>query len=127
GPAAHGGLLASVEGDAFGTLQVQVAEEALVPAGKREPGHGRRNADVDADHPRVEAPPELACRPAAVGEDRGAVAVIAARAKRQRLLQAVHPHDGEYRPEYLLPRQARFGAHLVHDARSDEEAAGFEL
>src|SRR5262249_47423367 len=76
-PAGHRHFLLRIEVDPFRPLDVQVAEERLVPAGEREPGHRRRHADVDADHPGVETALELAGRPAAPREDGRAVAVLA--------------------------------------------------
>src|SRR5262245_46362559 len=58
-PAGHGHLLPGVEVDALDTLDVQVAEERLVPAGEGEPRHRGRHPDVDADHPRIEMLLEL--------------------------------------------------------------------
>ena len=53
-PAGEGHLLAGVEVDAFGALDVQVAKERLVPPGKWQPGHRRGDSDIDPDHAGVE-------------------------------------------------------------------------
>ena len=41
-PARERYFLARIELDPFGALDMQVAEEGSIPAGKGEPGHGRR-------------------------------------------------------------------------------------
>src|SRR5262245_57336845 len=76
-PARHRQLLPRVVLDPLDPLDVQRAEEGVVPSGEGEPGDGGRDADVDPDHPRVEPVLELAGRPAAPGEDRCTVAVWA--------------------------------------------------
>ena len=68
-PAGHNHALLGVEGHAFLGLNVQVAEEGLAPAGKREPGHRRGHGDVDADHPGLEAVFEFAGGPPGARED----------------------------------------------------------
>src|SRR4051794_14677805 len=75
-PSCHGHLLLRVELDGFGALDVQIAEEAFVPAGEGEPRHRGGDADVDADHAGVEIVLELPCGIAVAGEDTGAVAVF---------------------------------------------------
>lgn len=67
---------------ALGALEVEVAEERLVPAGEREPRHRGGHADVDADHAGVEMLFEFAGGVAVAGEDRGTVAVRATAADR---------------------------------------------
>ncbi len=74
-PAGERCFLAGVKMDALGALEVEVAEERLVPTGEREPRHRGGDADVDADHAGVEMLFELAGGVAVAGEDRGAVAV----------------------------------------------------
>ena len=73
-PAARDGLLAGVELDGVGAVGVQVAEEAVLPAGEREERDRRGDADVDADHARVDLVAKAAHRGAVLGEDRDAVA-----------------------------------------------------
>src|SRR5438270_6976815 len=58
-PAGHGRLLLRVELDRLAALDVEVAEEGLVPPGEREPRHRRVDADVDAEHAGVEVLPDL--------------------------------------------------------------------
>src|SRR4051794_5927967 len=59
-PARHNRLAASVEHHRLSSLDVQVAEEGIVPAGEGEPRHRGGDADVDADHAGVEVLLELA-------------------------------------------------------------------
>src|ERR1700729_3344177 len=74
-PACHDRFALRVEQNRFASLDVQVAEEGLVPAGEGEPGHRSGDADVYADHSGVEVLLELAGGVAALREDRCAVAV----------------------------------------------------
>src|SRR3954463_8948274 len=99
GPASQGNFLTGIELDAFVALDVQVAEERAVPAGEWEPGHRRGDADIDPDHPGVEVLLELPRRPAAAGEDGGAIAVGAVAADGQRLVEVGGADDREDRPE----------------------------
>ena len=48
-PARHDSLL-GIEMHAVLPQDVQIAKERVPPSSKREEGHGRGNADVDADH-----------------------------------------------------------------------------
>src|SRR5262249_42882591 len=54
-PAFGDDLLARVEGHGVGAVGVQVAEKGLLPAAEREEGHGRRHAQVDAEHAGLDA------------------------------------------------------------------------
>src|SRR3982751_2508049 len=85
-PSRHRRLALRVELDGLAARDVGVAEKRLVPAGEGEPRHRRGHADVDADHPGVEALLELAGGVAAAREDARAVAEIASLADRDRLL-----------------------------------------
>ena len=70
-------LLPRVKHHALRPLDMQVAEERLIPAGKWQPSHWRGHAHVDADHARVEVLLKLPCGPTARGEDGSPVAVAA--------------------------------------------------
>src|SRR5215831_17955621 len=66
GPARRNRLGPGVELDTFHTVDVQIAEERLLPATERGKGHGHRDGDIDAHHPdfisfskRRAAPPEF--------------------------------------------------------------------
>ncbi len=58
-PAGHGHFLLGVELNSFRALNVQIAEEGIVPTREGEPGHGCRYAHVDADHAGIEVALEL--------------------------------------------------------------------
>src|SRR5256885_11056440 len=70
-------LLARVELDRVGAVRVQVAEERALPAGEREEGDRRRDADVDPDHADLDVVPVAAGGRPGLGEERRAVAVAA--------------------------------------------------
>src|SRR5205809_1122645 len=68
-------LLLRVEIDRIASLGMEVAKEAVLPPGKREIRHRRRDADVDADVARARFVPELARGGAARREEARHVAV----------------------------------------------------
>src|SRR4249919_1300536 len=74
-PTARRHLLLREELHAFPALHVEVAEERIVPAVERKPGHRSRHADVDANHAAVETMLELARRFARSREDGRAIAI----------------------------------------------------
>ncbi len=121
-PAGEGHFLLRVELDAFGALDVQIAEERFVPAGEGEPGHRSGHADVDADHAGVEVPLELPGGVAGAGEDAGAVAVFAVAAHGEGIVEVLRAHDGEDRAEDFFLRQPHAGLHLIDDAGAEQEA-----
>ena len=126
-PAGQGHLLLGVEGDAFGALDVQIAEEGFVPAGEGEPGHRGGDADVDADHAGVEVALELAGGVAGAGENAGAVAVFAVAADGEGFVEVFGAHDGEDRAENFFLGQPHAGFHLVDHAGAEQEAVGGEI
>src|SRR5690349_24563218 len=75
GPAGGDDFAAGVEGDAFGAVDVLVAEEGCFPAAEGVVGHRDGEGNVDADHAHSHGALELPCRGTGGGEDRGAVAV----------------------------------------------------
>src|SRR5262249_2636756 len=109
---------------AFGSLNVQIAEERFVPAGEWEPGHWGGHADVDADHARVEVPLELAGGVAGAGENAGPVAVFAVTAHGQSVVQVFRPHDGEDRAENFFLGQTHTGLYLIDHAGAKQKAVG---
>jgi hypothetical protein len=123
-PSRHGRLLAGIELDRFAALDVEVAEEGLVPAGEGEPGHGGGDADVDADHAGVEILFELAGGVAALGEDGGAVAVGAIAAYLQGGFEAVGADDGEDGAEDFFGGDTHGGFDAIDHAGAKEEAVG---
>ena len=70
-------------------MRVQVAEERVLPAGEREERDRRGDADVDADHARLDLVPEAPDRRAGLGEDRRAVAEAGAVDDLDRLVERV--------------------------------------
>ena len=56
-------------------MNMQVANEGLIPAGKREPGHGRCHADIDSNHARMEMLIESSGGIPVARKNRGAVSV----------------------------------------------------
>ncbi len=80
-------LLPRVEMHTFGALDMQIAEERLVPAGEWQPRHGGRHADIDTDHAGIEAPLEFAGGTAILGKDRSAISVFTAIPNRDRFFQ----------------------------------------
>src|SRR5262245_25096645 len=96
-PARPRHLLLRVEVDPLSPLNVQVAEERLVPAREREPRHWGGDADIDADHARVEAALELARRVAVPREDARPVAVVAFAAQSEGMVEIVGPHHRQDR------------------------------
>src|SRR5260370_9088586 len=62
-------LLVRIKLDAVAAVRLEISEEAVLGAAKREIGHRRRDADVDADHRGRGVLRELANRLAARRED----------------------------------------------------------
>src|SRR3954453_18623288 len=71
GPAGGDEFGAGVEGDAFGAVDVLVAEQGVFPAAEGVEGHRDRDRHVDADHADVDAALEPAGGAAAVGVEGG--------------------------------------------------------
>src|SRR6476661_5250920 len=59
GPPGGDYLAAGVEGDAFGAVDVRVAEERSLPAAEGVVGHGHGQRHIDADHAHCDAALEL--------------------------------------------------------------------
>src|ERR1019366_9338602 len=111
-PAAHGHLQLREELDAFFALHVEVAEEGLVPAVEREPGHGGRHADVDADHAALDAVFEFARSLARAREDRGAVAIRRAVGQLNSGVEVGHTNHVEHGAEDFLAHHSHSRLHL---------------
>src|SRR5687768_7534750 len=118
-PAGGDRLLPGVELDRLGALDVQVAEEGLVPAGEREPGHRGGDADVDADHAGVEVLLELAGGVAGTGEDARAVAVWALSADGEGFVEVGRADDGEDGAEDLVGGDAHGRVDAVDDGGAE--------
>ena len=121
-PARGGDLLARVEHDPLAALQVQVAEEGVIPAAEREVGQRRGHSHVDADHAGLDAVPELARCLAALRVDAGAVAEDGLVGRLDGRVQVIEAHDVQHRAKDLLLRDGHAGPHVVHDAGPEVEA-----
>ena len=102
GPAGRDGLGAGVELHSLRAVDVQIAEERLLPAAKREEGHGHRDGDVHPHHPHLHLVLEALRRRAGAGEDGGAVAVGVRVDDREGLLERAGAEHDQHWPEDLL-------------------------
>jgi hypothetical protein len=79
----------------------EVAQLRAARAGEAEVGHRHRDGHVDADLSHVDLVLELARDRARLREDAGAVAVGVGVDEGDRLVERVHAHDLQHRPEDL--------------------------
>src|SRR5690349_17387471 len=91
-PARGSHFLLSEELHAFFSLHVEVAEERIIPAIERKPGHRSGHADVDADHAALNAMLEFAGGLAGAGENGRAIAVRRAIGDFNGRIQVFEPH-----------------------------------
>src|SRR5262249_15700403 len=103
-PAGHDHPLLSIEQHPFLALNVQIAEERRVPAGKREPRHRRGHTDVDADHAGIETMLDVAGRAAGLRKDHRSIAKFAALAKSQGFVERMDARHRQNRAEDFVPR-----------------------
>src|SRR5215475_2421480 len=103
-PAVQDYFVVSVKVKALVSLNVQIAEERLVPSREGKDGHRRGNADVDADHAAIDVARERARRAAVASEYDRAVAVSRLVGARDRLAQIIDPHHRQDRPEDFVAR-----------------------
>src|SRR5262245_55910896 len=75
-PSRDDDLLVRVELHGVTPVGLEIAEERALGAAEREERHGRRHADVHAEHARLDAIAVLARPPAAAREDAGGVAEL---------------------------------------------------
>ena len=122
-PAGRDDFLLGVELHGFPALDVEVAEEGVVPAGEGEHRHRRGHADVDADHAGLHAVLELARGLAAVREDRGAVAEGGLVGLLDGAVEVVHAHDVEHGAEDFLAGERHVGLHAVDDGGAEVKTA----
>src|SRR5215216_1489659 len=101
-PARRDDLGPGVEVDALGPVHVGVAEQARLPAAEAVVADGDRDRHVDADHPDVDVPLELARRAAVAGEDRRAVAIRVGVDQLEPVVVGGDPGDGQHRAEDLV-------------------------
>ena len=102
GPAGRDDLGAGVEVHAFGTVDVRVAEQALLPPAERVVRHRHRDRHVDADHARVDLVLEPPGRAAVAREHRDAVRVRVVGQQPRRIVVGLDPHDRQHRAEDLV-------------------------
>src|SRR5438552_1495361 len=100
-PPRDGHLLVGVELDRVLPMRLEIAEEAALRPAEREEGHGRGDADVHAEHARLDVPAILARRLAAAREDAGGVTELVPLHDRDRLLERVGLHDAQHGAEDL--------------------------
>src|SRR5690242_5092125 len=116
-PALDHNLLIGVELDGIVALGMHSSEEALFPAAEGKVGHGRGHSDVDADVARRRLVAELASRRAAGGEQRGLVAVGAARQESERLVNVASRHEAQHGPKNFRIGQRTVLAHAIEHGR----------
>src|ERR1700728_205337 len=85
-PAFDDYFLIGVKLDGIAALSMQIAEEAVLPSAERKIGHGRGDADVDADVYRRRFVTETSRSRPARGEQRRLVSVSAAFEKAERVI-----------------------------------------
>src|SRR6185437_113436 len=124
GPAGGDGLEAGVEADAFGAVDVVVAEEGTLPSAEGVEGHGHGDGDVDADHAGLHAAAEVAGGVAVAGEDAAAVAVLVLVDEFEGLLEVVDADDAEDGAEDLFLVNTHLGLDVVEERGAEEEAVG---
>src|SRR5271170_6069295 len=83
-PAFRDHFLSRVESDSVTTLRIEITVNRTLPAAERKERHRRRHADIDAEHPGLDAFAERAGRCAGLREEGGRVAVSAAVCQRDR-------------------------------------------
>jgi hypothetical protein len=93
-------------------LDVQVAEEAFVPAGERKHRHSGGDADIDSHHSRFNAILEFASRFPGVGENRRPIPIGGPIGDLDCRVEVVHTHDIQHRPKtssraIVIPGQTR--------------------
>src|SRR6476620_6627903 len=101
-PTGRNHLGSGVEADTFGTVNVLVTEERVLPPPEGVERHRDRDGHVDADHPDVHPTLEAPGGLATGGEDRCAVAVGVAVDQRDGFVDIVDPDHGEHGTEDLL-------------------------
>ena len=108
-------------------MGVEVAEEGAFPAGEGKEGHGRGDADVDADHAGVDAGGIFAGGFAALGEDGGGVSEGGRVHQIDGAVERGHADDGEDGAEDFFAGDGHLQSDVVEDGGAEEETvAGFE-
>src|SRR5688572_16569054 len=86
-------------------LRMEVAKEAVFPAGEGEVGHGGGNAQINTDVPGPDFMAELPGCTAAGGEEAGHVAIGRAVDHLDRVIQGRSPNHAQYGAKYFRTRQ----------------------
>ncbi len=103
---------------------MEVAEEGLIPAVEREPGHGGGYADVDANHAALDAVLKLARGLARARENGGAISIRRAVGQFNGGVEVGHAHHVEHGAEDFLAHHGHAGLNFVEHRRAEEEAVG---
>ena len=86
-PAFRDHFLSRVESNGISTLRIEITVNRILPAAERKEPHRRRHADIDAEHPGLDAFAEDAGRRPGLREEASRVAVSAAVCQRDRRVQ----------------------------------------
>src|SRR5277367_5130326 len=122
-PAFRDHFLSRVESNGVSTLRIEITVKRTLPAAERKERHRRRYADIDTEHPDLDALAEDAGRCAGLREEGDRVAVSAAVRQRDRRVQVRGAHHAHHRAKNLLPADEHLRCHLVEDRRPEEAAA----
>src|SRR5438105_14586227 len=107
----------------FRSVDVQVAEQRVLPAAERVVRNGYGDGDVHADHPGLHLELELTRDAAVSRKDRGAVPVWILVDESHGFLIRVDARDAEYGAEDLVVVGFRARLDVVEKRRREEEAA----
>ena len=99
--------------------------EALELSGK--PGHGSRDADIDADHAGVKAAFEFVCGIAATCENGSTVTEVTLIADGDCFVQAARPNYAEHGAEDFLASHPHVCLNAIDNARANQEPVRFEV
>src|SRR4051812_43479235 len=119
-PAIRDHFLPRIESDGVGALRIEIAVNRIFPAAEGEVPHRCRHADIDAEHPGLDALAEDPGRRPGLREKAGGVAVSAAVRQRDRRVQVRGAHQAHHRAKDLLPADEHLRRHIVEDRRPDE-------
>src|SRR5438270_5653246 len=103
-PTAHNELLLRVESHRVLTMCVQIAEERAFPPCEWEESHWRRHSYIHPDHPDLAPRRVFARRLPALRKDRCGISEGRVIHQVDRLVQRLHPHYRQHRPEDLFLR-----------------------
>jgi len=121
-PAGSGGFALGVELDAFLALEVQVAEERIVPTTEWKVGEGSRDAYVDANHAGAHVSAEFAGGLAGVGKNRSFVSECLTVRGGDRLVERLRAHHGENGTEGLRFHERVGLLDMVDERRTEEKS-----